>query len=105
MVPDEAEELAELECQRDDLYWQLGHVRDFRRGSLNEVRRNCGKPNCACAQPGPSGAWPAVQRGPVSERQDGDAAFEAGAGAGEGPARGGRVRAILGTGGEGYKGE
>ena len=48
----------ELERQREDLYRQLGRVGDFRRGSLNEVRRKCGKPNCACAQPGHPGHGP-----------------------------------------------
>ena len=31
---------------------------DFRRGSLNAVWRRCGKPNCACAQPGHRGHGP-----------------------------------------------
>jgi hypothetical protein len=48
-VPEEPDELAELERRREELYRQLGQVGDFRRGSLNEVRRKCGKPNCACA--------------------------------------------------------
>jgi hypothetical protein len=52
MVPDEPGDLPDLERRRDDLYRKLGQVGDFRRGSLNEVRRKCGKPNCACAQPG-----------------------------------------------------
>jgi hypothetical protein len=30
----------------------MRQVGDFRRGSLNEVRRKCGKLNCACARPG-----------------------------------------------------
>ncbi len=30
-------------------------VGDFHRGTLNAVRRKCGKPNCACAQPGRRG--------------------------------------------------
>ena len=48
-MPEEPDELAELERRREELYRQLGQVGDFRRGSLNEVRRKCGKPNCACA--------------------------------------------------------
>ena len=36
----------------------MGQVGDFRRGSLNEVRRKCGKPNCACAAPGHPGHGP-----------------------------------------------
>ncbi|SRR5260370_26611349 len=58
MVPDEPGDLPDLERRREDLYRELGHVGDFRRGSLNEVRRKCGKPNCACAQPGHPGHGP-----------------------------------------------
>jgi hypothetical protein len=58
MVPDEPGDLPDLERRREDLYRQLGQVGDFRRGSLNEVRRKCGKPNCACAQPGHPGHGP-----------------------------------------------
>jgi hypothetical protein len=57
-VPDGADELAELERRREELYRELGQVGDFRRGSLNEVRRKCGKPNCACAAPGHPGHGP-----------------------------------------------
>ena len=57
-MPGEPDELAELEHQREELYRQLGQVGDFRRGSLNEVRRKCGKPNCACAAPGHPGHGP-----------------------------------------------
>ena len=38
--------------------WSWARVGDFRRGSLNEVRRKCGKPNCACAAPGHPGHGP-----------------------------------------------
>ena len=48
-MPDGPDELAELERRRAELYAELGLVRDFRRGSLNEAFRKCGKPNCACA--------------------------------------------------------
>ena len=47
-MPGEPDELAELERRREELYRELRQVGDFRRGSLNEVRRKCGKPNCAC---------------------------------------------------------
>lgn len=57
-MPGEPDELAELERRRAELYRQLGQVGDFRRGSLNEVRRKCGKPNCACAAPGHPGHGP-----------------------------------------------
>jgi hypothetical protein len=40
----------ELEAERDRLYEQLAGVGDFRRGSVSENYRKCGKPNCACAQ-------------------------------------------------------
>jgi len=57
-VPDEPDELAELERWRAELYAELGRVGDFRRGSLNAVHRKCGKPNCACAVPGHPGHGP-----------------------------------------------
>ena len=57
-MPDGPDELAELERRRAELYRELGQVGDFRRGSLNEVRRKCGKPNCACAAPGHPGHGP-----------------------------------------------
>jgi Family of unknown function (DUF6788) len=41
--------LAELEAERGRLYEQLSRVGDFRRGSVSENWRRCGKPNCACA--------------------------------------------------------
>jgi hypothetical protein len=50
--------LAELEAERDFLYAQLAAVGDFRRGSVSENWRKCGKPNCACAQPGHPGHGP-----------------------------------------------
>jgi hypothetical protein len=57
-VPEEPDELPELERRRAELYQQLAQVGDFRPGSLNEVRRKCGKPNCACAAPGHPGHGP-----------------------------------------------
>ena len=57
-MPDGADELAELERRRAELYRELGQVGDFRRGSLNEVRRKCGKPGCACAAPDHPGHGP-----------------------------------------------
>lgn len=57
-MPGEPDELPELERQRDELYRQLGQVGDFRRGSLNEVWRKCGKPNCACVAPDHPGHGP-----------------------------------------------
>jgi hypothetical protein len=58
VVPEEPDELPELERRREDLYRELSQVGDFRPGSLNEVRRRCGKPNCACAAPGHPGHGP-----------------------------------------------
>lgn len=42
-----------MERRREDLYRELSRVGDFRRGSLNEVRRKYGKPNCFLNSPGP----------------------------------------------------
>ena len=50
--------LAELEAERDRLYELLAAVGDFRRGSVSENYRKCGKPNCACARPGHPGHGP-----------------------------------------------
>jgi hypothetical protein len=50
--------LPELEAERDHLFAQLAAVGDFRRGSVSENYRRCGKPNCACAQPGHRGHGP-----------------------------------------------
>ena len=43
--------LSELESRRAELFEQLAAVGDFRRGSVSENYRRCGKANCACAQP------------------------------------------------------
>ena len=50
--------LPELEAVRERLYAQLTEVGDFRRGSVSENYRRCGKPNCACAQPDHPGHGP-----------------------------------------------
>src|SRR5580704_5875483 len=50
--------LPELMAERDRLYAQLSMVGDFRRGSVSENWRKCGKPNCACAQPDHPGHGP-----------------------------------------------
>ncbi len=57
-MPEGADELAELERRRAELYRELARVGDFRRGSLNQVRRKCGKPNCVCAAPDHPGHGP-----------------------------------------------
>jgi hypothetical protein len=50
--------LPELEAERERLYAQLEAVEDFRRGSVSENYRKCGRPNCACAQPDHPGHGP-----------------------------------------------
>ena len=50
--------LGDLEQQRARLYDELAATGDFRRGSISENYRRCGKPNCACAQPGHPGHGP-----------------------------------------------
>jgi hypothetical protein len=60
--------LSELEAERERLYAQLAAVGDFRRGSVTENYRRCGKANCACAQPdhrghGPRFLWTRTIRG------------------------------------------
>ena len=50
--------LPELEARRDRLIAQLRAVGDFRRGSVSENWRRCGKPNCACAAPEHPGHGP-----------------------------------------------
>ena len=51
-------DLAWLERRRAELFGLISQVGDFRRGALNAVWRKCGKPNCACAQPGHRGHGP-----------------------------------------------
>lgn len=50
--------LGDLEQRRDRLYAELTAIGDFRRGSISENYRRCGKPNCACAQPDHPGHGP-----------------------------------------------
>ncbi|HEY6791205.1 MAG TPA: DUF6788 family protein [Trebonia sp.] len=50
--------LPELMAERDRLLAQLSMVGDFRRGSVSENWRRCGKPNCACAAPEHPGHGP-----------------------------------------------
>jgi hypothetical protein len=57
-VPTDPVDLAGLEQQRSQLYDDLSQVGDFRRGALNAVRRKCGRPNCACADPAHPGHGP-----------------------------------------------
>ena len=50
--------LPELEALRNRLYAQLAATGDFRRGSVTENYRKCGKPNCVCAAAGHPGHGP-----------------------------------------------
>lgn len=50
--------LPELEAQRAELLARLAELGDFRRGSVSENWRRCGKPNCACATEGHPGHGP-----------------------------------------------
>ena len=50
--------LPELEEQRARLHARLAGTGDVRPGSINASYRRCGKPNCACAQPGHPGHGP-----------------------------------------------
>ncbi|HET7668161.1 MAG TPA: DUF6788 family protein [Mycobacterium sp.] len=50
--------LEDLEHQRDRLFGELAGIGDFRRGSVSENYRRCGKPHCACAQPDHPGHGP-----------------------------------------------
>jgi len=67
--------LPELEDQRARLYAQLADTGDFRRGSVTENYRRCGKSNCVCVQPdhpghGPRHLWTrSVAGGKTTGRQ------------------------------------
>ena len=51
--------LADLEARRARLFERLAAVDDFRRGSVSENWRRCGKPSCRrCAEPGSRGHGP-----------------------------------------------
>ena len=50
--------LDDLEQRRDRLYAELAATGDFRRGSISENYRRCGRPNCVCAQPDHPGHGP-----------------------------------------------
>ena len=51
-------DVAWLERRRAELFTLISQAGDFRRGSQNAVWRKCGRPNCACAQPGHRGHGP-----------------------------------------------
>lgn len=47
-----------LEAKRQKLLEKMLHIGDMRQGTLTEVYRSCGKPNCHCASPGDPGHGP-----------------------------------------------
>ena len=97
--------LPELMAERDRLFAQLGMVGDFRRGSVSENWRRCGKPNCACAAPehpghGPRFLWNPV-RGPAEDRRP----SARGGRGGEGAPRDRPARRVRDDGGADHRGE
>lgn len=50
--------LTRLQARRAALLRTLAATGDMRRGSITEVYRSCGKPNCACAAPDHPGHGP-----------------------------------------------
>lgn len=64
--------LEQMEQERAGLYEELAATGDFRRGSISENYRRCGKPNCACAAPGHPGHGPRqlwTRTGPGGKRR------------------------------------
>lgn len=47
-----------LEAKRHKLLEQILRIGDMRQGTINEVYRPCGKPNCRCTKPGDPGHGP-----------------------------------------------
>ena len=104
-MPDGPDELAELERRRAELYAELGQVGDFRRGSLNEVRRKCGKPNCACAAPDHPGHGPQWNLTRKADGRTRTVHLRPGPELEQGPPRGRGARAVPGPGRPGHGGE
>lgn len=50
--------LPDLLDGRSHLLEELSQLGDFRPGSINNVTRRCGKPNCHCAKPSDPGHGP-----------------------------------------------
>lgn len=50
--------LAQMHAERAALLQTLAATGDMRRGTITEVYRRCGKPNCACAAPEHPGHGP-----------------------------------------------
>ncbi|HUY45782.1 MAG TPA: DUF6788 family protein [Streptosporangiaceae bacterium] len=57
--------LAELEARRARLFERLAAIGDFRRGSISENYRRCGKPNCR-RHPHPRCAADLVRRAAIT---------------------------------------
>ena len=47
-----------LETKRHKLLEQILRIGDMRQGTINEVYRLCGRPNCRCTNPGDPGHGP-----------------------------------------------
>ena len=88
--------LPELEAERDRLYAQLSTAGDFRRGSVSENYRKCGKPNCACAAADHPGPRAAVLVDQVSREPQDRRPAAGGGGGGEGAPRDRPVRGVHG---------
>ena len=96
--------LPELMAERDRLFAQLSMVGDFRRGSVSENWRRCGKPNCACAAPEHPGHGPRFLWDPVREAEDRRPSARGGRG-GEGAPRDRPARRVRDDGGADHRGE
>lgn len=92
-----------LEQKRSQLYQQLQRLGDFRPGMISVNYRKCGKPNCACAQPGHQGHGPQYLWNTTQQGKSRAEILTAGAGSGEsGPGIGklrSFCRSVWGTGG------
>lgn len=77
--------LEDLEQRRARLYDQLAATGDFRRGSISENYRRCGKPNCVCARGSPR-AWAAI----FVDAHGGRAGYQGAAALGRGGGQGAR---------------
>lgn len=69
-----SEPVVQLERRREELFAVLAGLGDFRRGSVTETYRRCGKANCVCAGEehpghGPRYLWTKSVRGKTRSRQ------------------------------------
>jgi hypothetical protein len=56
-----AQEVAELEMERIELFKELCGLGDFRPGSITPMTRRCGKPTCHCSKRGDPGHGPTIR--------------------------------------------